>query len=337
MPSNICKKIKKLLCLAAALVLALNLPGCSTDVNQPEKISKTTLALNTAITVTLYGTQDDTLIDGCFELCRKYELIFSRTDEESELYRLNSSGEAEVSAELLELIEAALYYNRLSGGAFDITLGKISDMYAFTSSEHNVPSDAELELLLEDTGCEKIDISGNRVTLHDGVIIDLGAIAKGYIADRLNDYLTENGVESAIIDLGGNIRCVGKKPDGALFSVGIQYPFGEVKKSIAVVGIDDLSVVTSGIYERFFEQDGVFYHHILSPETGRPCSGELLAVSIISPYSVDGDALSTTCFVLGLEEGLALIESLDGVEAAFVTEDYDLHFSSGFEDYITSN
>lgn len=335
MPVHIFKKIKKLLCLAAVLAMALALFGCAATQTQPEKHSKTTLALNTAVTITLYGAQDESLIDGCFELCRKYELIFSRTDEQSELYRLNASGDMAVSDELLGLIKTALYYSELSGGAFDITLGKISDMYAFTSSEHHVPTDAELEALLACTGSDKISIDGSRVTLHGGAIIDLGAIAKGYIADKLTDYLVENGAESAIIDLGGNIRCVGTKPDGSLFSVGIQYPFEEMKKTIAVVGINDLSVVTSGIYERSFEQDGAFYHHLLSPETGRPCDNNLLAVSIISPRSVDGDALSTTCFVLGLERGLELIESLDGIEAAFVTDDYALYFSSGFEDYIS--
>ena len=335
MPVNTREKLKKTLCLLLALALAAVLLGCSGQTaKQPDRVSKTTLALNTAVTVTLFGTEDSSLIDDCFELCRKYELVFSRTDEHSELYRLNASGSMEVSPELLDVIQTALSYCELSGGAFDITLGRISDEYAFTSDEHHVPTEAELRELMLSTGWEKIELDGSRVTLHDGAVIDLGAIAKGYIADRLAEYLVENGQESAIIDLGGNIRCVGTKPDGSLFTVGIQYPFGEVKKSIASVKVDDLSVVTSGIYERSFEQDGILYHHILDPKTGRPCDNGLLAVSIISQKSVDGDALSTTCFVLGLDKGLELIESLDGIEAVFVTDDYALHYSSGFESYI---
>ena len=335
MPVNTREKLQKTLCLLLALALAAGLFGCSGQTaKQPDRVSKTTLALNTAVTVTLYGTEDASLIDGCFELCRKYELIFSRTDERSELYKLNAAGSMEVSAELLDVIQTALSYCELSGGAFDITLGRISDEYAFTSDEHHVPTDAELSELMRSTGWEKIELAGSRVTLHDGAVIDLGAIAKGYIADRLDEYLVENGQQSAVIDLGGNIRCVGTKPDGSLFTVGIQYPFGEVKKSIAAVKVDDLSVVTSGIYERSFELDGVLYHHILDPKTGRPCDNGLLAVSIISGKSVDGDALSTACFALGLDRGLELIESLDGIEAVFVTDDYALHYSSGFESYI---
>jgi thiamine biosynthesis lipoprotein len=335
MPVNTYKVLKKSLFLLLVFALAAGLFGCAGQpAGQSDKVSKTTLALNTAVTVTLYGAEDDSLIDGCFELCRKYELIFSRTDERSELYKLNAAGSMEVSPELLDVIQTALSYCELSDGAFDITLGRISDEYAFTSDEHHVPTDDELRGLMLSTGREKIELDGSRVTLHDGAVIDLGAIAKGYIADRLDEYLVENGQQSAIIDLGGNIRCVGTKPGGEPFTVGIQYPFGEVKKSIAAVKVDDLSVVTSGIYERSFEQDGVLYHHILDPKTGRPCDNGLLAVSIISQKSVDGDALSTACFALGLDKGLELIESLDGIEAVFVTDDYALHYSSGFESYI---
>lgn len=163
-------------------------------------------------------------------------------------------------------------------------------------------------------------------------MIDLGAIAKGYIADRLKDFLVENQVTSATIDLGGNILCVGDKPDGSAFRIGIRQPFGDQGSPMLVVPVSGWSVVTSGIYERYFEEDGTLYHHILNPSTGYPCENNLLSVTILSEHSVDGDALSTTCFSLGLSDGMALIDSLDEIYAVFVTDDYNIHYSEGLTD-----
>lgn len=176
-------------------------------------------------------------------------------------------------------------------------------------------------------------IEGNQVSLADPESgVDLGAIAKGFIADEVKDYLVSQGVKSAYINLGGNILCVGKKPDGSTFNVGLQLPFGKRDDLIAMVRIDDFSVVTSGIDQRNFTIDDKLYHHILNTETGYPCENGLLSVTIISDKSVDGDGLSTTCFALGLEKGMELINSIDGVYAAFVTEDYTIHYSEGFEE-----
>ena len=165
--------------------------------------------------------------------------------------------------------------------------------------------------------------------------INLGAIAKGYIADKMKDYLLEEGVESAIIDLGGNVLCVGQRPDGSPFRIGVQMPFADRSETAAVMEISDKSVVSSGIYERYFEQDGVLYHHILNPSTGYPYENDLVSVTIISDESVDGDGLSTTCFALGLDKGMELINSLPDVQAVFITEDYQLHYSEDFENQIT--
>ena len=306
-----------------ALLLSL-LSGCGTD-KEAEPVSRSALLLNTVVTVTLYGGGDEALIEECFDLCRDYEKIFSRTDPDSELYALNAAGSLEVSEALLEVIRTALDYCRMSDGAFDVTLGGVSDRYAFSSDSPRVPGEGELAEAVRRAGYEKVLLEGNRVTLTDPeAVLDLGAVAKGYIADRLAEFLRSRGQESALIDLGGNILCVGGKPDGQPFRVGLQYPFRERSESIAVVEARDLSVVTSGVYERSFEENGVLYHHILDPDTGRPVENGLLAVSILSSRSVDGDALSTVCFALGL----------DGVYAVFVTEDMQLHYSAGFEDFV---
>ena len=298
------------------------------------KFSETQLLLNTVVTITVYNEKDEHLLDECFELCEEYEKTFSRTDPESELYALNQSGGMAVSDELLSVIRNALYWCEKTGGAFDITLGAVSDLYGFSSKAPRVPTSDELSAALSHCGWDKIEIVGNSVTLTDReAVIDLGAIAKGYIADRLAEHLTANGCESAIINLGGNILCVGAKPDGKPFNVGIQYPFEDSQKIITNVTVRDLSVVTSGIYERSFNHGGTLYHHILSPETGLPIESELLAVSIIGPLSENCDALSTVCFVLGLEKGLDLINSLDDYEAVFVDSNYVLHKSLNFDSF----
>ena len=160
--------------------------------------------------------------------------------------------------------------------------------------------------------------------------LDLGAIAKGYIADRLKDYLKEQGVTSATINLGGNVLCIGGHTDGKPFSVGIQKPFAQRNEVLLSVDVDDLSVVSSGIYERYFESNGTLYHHILNPKTGMPYNNGLTSVSILSSTSVEGDGLSTACFALGLKDGIALLDSLEGVCGVFVDENGELHYSEGF-------
>lgn len=325
------KKLSKSLISAIFLIVAiLVFAAFFLFASAPSSVTKTSFSLNTIVTVTLYGNYNDSLIEDCFELCRKYEKIFSRTDPESELSKLNLCRSMPVSDELLELIKICIHYSELSAGKFDITIGKVSGMWNFLTDTPAIPDPASLAKAVSHIDYSKIDIDGNTVTLQDPeAVIDLGAAAKGYIADRLKDFLISNGVEHATIDLGGNILCIGGKTSRSDFQIGLQFPF-ESGKSIAVIGINDLSVVTSGIYERYFEINGKLYHHILDPDTGYPISNDLLSVSIISESSADGDALSTAVFALGLEDGIQLINSLDGIYAVFITSDLHLHFSDGF-------
>ena len=164
-----------------------------------------------------------------------------------------------------------------------------------------------------------------------GAQIDLGGIAKGYIADRLKEYLVDGGVYSGLINLGGNILCIGKKRDGSKFRIGVQQPFADRTDTIATLQISNASIVSSGIYERYFKKNGVIYHHILDTTTGYPLQNGLLGVSVVAAESVDADALSTSLFAMGLEEGLAWINRKAGIEAVFITQDEKLHYSSNFK------
>lgn len=298
---------------------------------ESDPISKTALKLNTVITITIYDSDDESLIDDAFALCDAYESKLSRTLKGSEIYNLNHGISNAVSSETAELISIGLSYGEISHGAFDITIEPLSSLWDFTADAPVVPSQDTLANAIPLVNYQKVSLTNDQVHfLTEDMGVDLGAIAKGYIADAMKDFLISKGVTSAIINLGGNILCVGSRPDGTPFEIGIQKPFADHNETIDSITIQDQSVVSSGIYERFFEKDGTLYHHILNPETGMPYDNHLISVTIISDKSVDGDALSTTCFALGLEKGMELINNRSDVKAIFITDDYELHYSEDF-------
>ena len=334
-----------------------NITDADTSTTGNEPISISSIKLNTAVQITIYDSQDKALLDDCLALCDRYELIFSRTNEKSELYKLNHrkntsdkdpnadgqttpypvSGTADtwhISEDLASLLSQGLSITRESDGAFDIAIAPLTSLWDFTAEDPKVPDDAAIQKALPLCSSDGVTIDGQDITLpSDDIQFDVGAIAKGYIADRLKDFLVKKGVNSAIINLGGNVLCIGSKPDGTPFKVGIQKPFADRNETEAVMDITGKSVVSSGIYERCFKQNGKLYHHILNPKTGYPYDNSLVSVTIISDQSVDGDALSTTCFALGLDKGLKFAEK-KGVQAVFITEDYKLHYTDGFRDEI---
>ena len=325
-----------------------NITDADTSTTGNEPISISSIKLNTAVQITIYDSQDKALLDDCLALCDKYELVFSRTNEKSELYKLNHrkntsdkdpnadgqttpypvSGTADtwhISEDLASLLSQGLSITRESDGAFAISIAPLTCLWDFTAEDPKVPDDSDIQNALPLCSSDGITIDGQDISLpSDGIQFDVGAIAKGYIADRLKDFLVKKGVNSAIINLGGNVLCIGSKPDGTPFKVGIQKPFADRNETEAVMDITGKSVVSSGIYERCFKQDGKLYHHILNPKTGYPYDNDLISVTIISDQSVDGDALSTTCFALGIDKAKELINSLSGVEAIFVTDDYSI-------------
>lgn len=331
----------KTCCFFCGLFCILLFGSCRTI---EEPISKSGFYLNTFVTVTLYDSRDETLLESCMKLCGEYEQIFSRTREDSELYLLNNGnlrnreGISRISHELYELISMGLYYGELSQGRLDITVAPITSLWNFSSGgEVNQPPDQDLiQQALSLVDYKKVELyPDNQVYLPQGMELDLGAVAKGYIADRMKEYLLNQGVRSAVINLGGNILCIGGKTSKEPFRIGIQQPFQQYNETVAVMKITDISVVTSGIYERCFTtEEGTFYHHILNPDTGYPCDNSLLSVTIAAESSMEADALSTACFCLGLEEGMKLLDSLPDAYGVFITEDRELHYSAGFREAI---
>ena len=266
------------------------------------------------------------LLNHCMDMCRNYEHIFSRTDESSELYAVNhrDTDTVEVSDELAYLIGVGLEYYEISEKKFDITVAPLSGLSDFKSPDASIPDAKDIAKEAAKVDASKVHLDGNTLSFDSrDTMIDLGALVKGYAADEMAAYLKSEGVSSGLINLGGNVLTIGSKPDGSMWRIGIRKPF-DSDAIIDTVEVSDQTVVTSGVYERYFEQDGVIYHHILDPDTGYPIENGIWGDSIICSSSLQGDALSTTCLALGVEKASKLIESLDGVEAVFINDRLEL-------------
>lgn len=321
--------MKKYLTIFVCLLSALFFAACQ---KQDTSVSKTGFYFDTVIKVTLYDTDAEPELESCFALADKYEKLLSATKKGSDIWNINHAKGKPivVSKETISLLQKAIDYSELSDGAFDITIGELSSLWDFGENKDTVPSQKDINAALPTVDYHNIEISDNTVTLKNPKTqIDLGGIAKGYIADQMKAQLRSDGITEGIINLGGNVLTVGPKKSGDTYKIGIQKPFDDSGSPIASVDITDASLVSSGVYERYFEKDGKRYHHILNPKIGYPYENGLLGVTIITDSSVDADALSTTCFALGLEDGMKLIENTKGAEAVFITEDFTLHKSSG--------
>lgn len=244
----------------------------------------------------------------------------------------------QISSEMYNILEKGLYYSKLSDGAFDITIEPVSSLWDFMAESPEVPEEQQLKDAVKLTSYKNMELEDGKLVLKiPGMGIELGAIAKGFIADGLKEYLESNGVTSGTINLGGNVLCIGGRADGTPFRIGVQQPFADRNEVITAIKAEGVSVVSSGIYERYFVQDEKIYHHILNPSDGYPYNNGLIAVTVVSKESVDGDALSTICFALGLEKGMEFVESLEDVYAVFITEDEKMHYSKGFKEMEIEN
>ncbi len=286
---------------------------------------------DTYVKFCLYG-DDRVYLDDCFDICEENDSLLSAHDEDSLLYKLNHGDECDFSA-LVPVLSDAFYYHELTGGAVAPCIGAVSMLWDFNDPENaQFPGEADVSEALKHINSSSVVISDGDITITDpDCMIDLGFIAKGYISGIIRDYLKQNGVKSGIINLGGNVVVIGKRPDGRDYNVGIQRPFGN--DAILTFFISDSAVVTSGIYERYFERDSKIYHHILDPDTGYPVDNDLYSVSIVSPDPVMADALSTACLVMGREKALEFIEDIDNAEALLIDKDMNIYTSSGFPEY----
>ena len=325
--------MKKLI-LSIVLILVIILNGCTFNTASTVHAAEG-IYFNTYVSVKLFGCGSKEIAKAAIELCSYYEKIFSRTMENSTLFALNEEGALSINKKedevLADIVKQSLVFSKKTSGGLDITVEPLTSLWNFSGEDKKVPNAASIDEALKKVDYTKVTVNQNEILLNE-VRLDLGAVAKGYVADRIKEFLLDNGVDSALINLGGNVLCIGDKPDGSDFAIGIKKPFSEDIE--LALNVNGLSVVTSGTYERYFEEDAKLYHHILNPETGMPCDNGLLSVTIISEDSFTGDCLSTGCFVMGLEAGLELVNELDGVYAIYIDEDYQIHYSDGAENFV---
>jgi len=300
--------------------------------------SKDVFAFNTINTISA-DTDDESVLDAAADLCARYELLFSRTRPDSELARVNTAAGApvKVDRELSAFIATALDYCAAVDGLYDITMGSVTRLWDF--HEGIIPCAEAIDAGRAHVDYRKVHVDGDTVTLEDpAATIDLGGIAKGYIADRLIDLMRTRGVESGMVNLGGNVAVLGCKPDGSPWTIGLRMPAptqdAALVTSFATVKVCDASVVTSGIYERAFARDDMLYHHILDPRTGYPAKTDLLGATVVSDESLDGDGFTTALIIMGLDRALAFVESNPRIEAVFVNLAGEVYASSAIGDSI---
>ncbi|MDE6259662.1 MAG: FAD:protein FMN transferase [Oscillospiraceae bacterium] len=320
---------------ALCLVFIL-LAGCALAPTQAQPTAENIFfAMDTVMTLRLYEGGDDALLDEAEARVKELEALWSVTDENSEIYALNRDGEGPLSRSTAELLDTALGMCRRTNGALDISIYPVLRAWGFTTGEYAVPDEDAIAALLPLVDYTQVRWDGTYASLPDGMEIDLGSVAKGYTGDILSDYLKGNGVTSAMLDLGGNIQTVGAKPDGSPWRVGVRDPEGD--GNIGVVEVIDQAVVTSGGYERYFEEDGVRYWHILDPKTGSPARSGLVSVTVVGDCGAVCDALSTALFVMGREGAVAfwLRHGAElGFELVLVEEDGSVTITKGLEGWF---
>ena len=283
----------------------------------------TTFAMDTVMTFTVIHEDGDEIINDAEQEIRRLENLLSVTVESSDISKLNAAAGKEaldMQIDTQVLLAKGKELGEKTGGAFDIAISPIVKAWGFTEEEHHVPTQAELDALLPVTDPSDVILDAGKAYLQkEGMAVDLGGIAKGYTSDKVSELLKEKGVESAIVSLGGNVVGIGRKPDGEKWEVALANPL-DANDYCGLISIEDKAVVTSGGYQRFFEENGRKYHHIIDPATGYPAESGLLSVTIISESGTEADVLSTALFVMGLEDALEYWQKNGGFEAIFITE-----------------
>ncbi|MGI6777021.1 MAG: FAD:protein FMN transferase [Acetivibrionales bacterium] len=321
-------------------LILLVMVGCSKGIAgaAPDEYKRHDFAMGTPITQRVYGKNGEKAAEQVIEKIRDIESRMTVNAPGGEINHLNDSAGIDgvrLSEDTLYVLEKAGYYSQLSGGSFDITVGPLIKAWGIVSENSHIPEKQDIQNMLRLVDYRNVSINKANMTAkleRKGQNVDLGAIVKGFAGDEAVKIYKENGINSAFINLGGNVVVVGNKPDGSHWRIGVQNPRAVNGKYIGIIEVSDKAVVTSGDYERYFESGGKRYHHILDPKTGYPSDSGLISVTVVSGTSIDADALSTSLFVMGLEKGYELAEAINGIEAIFITEQKEVYTTNGLRD-----
>ena len=310
--------INKTVALSAAVALCLSLCCCK---GQDKKTEDSFFAMDTYMTVTVYGESSENIAEECRREIQRLDALLSPDGENSQLEKINQSEQIELSDEMAYIIKSSIELSKATDGAFDITVGALTELWGFSGQkEYHLPSEDEISTALKTVGYEKLSLEGNILKKPINTIIDVGAVAKGYATDRLFEILEREKADGAVISLGGNVLTFGKNPSGKDWSVAVIDPDDRngYVKMLYLVGRQ--AFVTSGDYQRYFEQNGQKYHHILDPKTGYPADTGLRSVTIVCQSGLCADALSTAVFAAGADRAAEFSKKTVSFDAVYVTD-----------------
>lgn len=298
--------------------------------------------MGTIVTLSIYHENPDPLLDHAENMLADFNERFTTNADSSDLMQVNlASGKhpVKVDEDLFWLIKRAKEVSIASDGAFNLTIGPVVKLWHIGFDDADVPTDEEIQEKLALTDPEAVELNEEELTVYlkkSGMEIDLGAIAKGYFADLIKTYFLENGVESGIVDLGGNVLTIGSSPtrEDGKWRIGIQNPFKNRNEVLAVAAIEDISIVTSGIYERHFEKEGKNYHHIIDSQTGYPTENDLASVSIFSKESIDGEIWTTVMFVKNAEDAIAEISKLSHLGGIVISKAGKMYMTANLSEMV---
>ena len=332
-------KIRKYILSGVTGILAAAMLTACADTKQKDENTQSTqeiFAMDTYMSLTAYGSNSEEAVNKAVQEINRLDAMFSVGNTDSDVTKINKNGSGEVSEETAFIMSRAMQISKETKGAFDITIYPVMELWGFTTKNYRVPESSEIAEVLKHVSYTNVEINGQQVTLSDGASIDLGGIAKGYTSSRVIQIMKDCGIEHAIVNLGGNVQVLGRKSDGSDWRVAIQNPDSE-NSYLGVLSTADRAVITSGGYERYFEQDGQVYHHIIDPHTGYPSESDLTSVTIVCSDGTTADALSTALFVMGLDGAKELYRSGSLDFDMILFDGSKVYVSDGIADSFSTN
>jgi len=337
--------LKRTAVAAMCVILAAGMTACgkkadsaqSESVSENDKYSSDIFAMDTYMSLTAYGAKAEDAVTEAIHEIQRLDAMFSVGNTDSDVTTANMQGSATVSDETAYLVEQSLEISRKTDGAFDITIYPVMELWGFTTKNYKVPQADELQETLKRVSYENVSLKDHELVLKNNAQIDFGGIAKGYTSSRVMQIFKEYGIEHGMVNLGGNVQTLGTKTDGTAWRVAIQSPQGG-NQYLGVLETSDQAVITSGGYERYFEENGVTYHHIIDPKTGYPSDSDLTSVTIVCADGTKADALSTSFFVMGLQKAESFYENTDlDFDVILLTKDNQIYISEGIAQNFTSD
>lgn len=341
---NLIMNRRKTAVLVSLLLCLCMLSACAGGGEQNEqaasgeqaKLTKEVYAMDTVMDLTIYGfhkegkalseTELGEVMNQAVALINRLEDLFSVTKQDSDIAKINAAGGKPVTVadETYDLLQKCLHYSDITDGMFDISIYPLVKLWGFTTGEYHVPTEQEIRKVQDQIDYKKIRLSdGNNVQIEEGMQIDLGAAAKGYLSQKLMDLFRAEGIESAIVSLGGNVQAMGKKEDGSLYNIGLVDP-ADGTSIYGTLEVEDRAVITSGIYQRYFEKDGQTWHHIMDKGTGKPADNGLASVTVVTADGSTGDALATALYVMGEEKAVEYQKNHPEIEIILIRKDGSL-------------